>query len=168
MKGPKGAVEVWMQYLQEALNMTRTELVRRLAEHATRPLSEHARLDASRGSLAVDSTDLFVWFEDTSERRRDGRRGIAGLPESLVPYAPGMRVVARVYAEGHPHLLSAARIRLRDGLGERIAALYTAALSVGTIAWIGTGEQYERAWNDLYPNGQSAALQPAPDASRSN
>ena len=139
--------------------MTRTELVRRLAEHATRPLSEHARLDATRVSPAVGSTDLFVWFEDTSERRRDGRRGIAGLPESLVPYAPGMRVVARVYAEGHPHLLSAARIRLRDGLGERIAALSTAALSV---------EQYERAWNDLYPNGQAAALQAAPDATRSN
>jgi hypothetical protein len=148
--------------------MTRTELVRRLAEHATRPLSEHARPDAGSNAAAAAGTDLFVWFEDTTERRRDGRRGVAGLPESLLPYAPGMRVIARVYAEGHPHLLSAARIRTREGLGERIAALYTAALSVGTIAWIGTGEQYERAWNDLYPAGEAAAMQPAPGATRSN
>ena len=139
--------------------MTRTELVRRLAEHATRPLSEHARGDGT-ASTTSSGTDLFVWFEDTSERRRDGRRGIAGLPESLLPYAAGMRVLARVYAEGHPHLLSAARIRAREGLGERIAALYTAALSVGTIAWIGTGEQYERAWNELYPASESATPQP--------
>jgi hypothetical protein len=144
--------------------MTRTELVRRLAEHATRPLSEHARQAAS--AAHPGSTDLFVWFEDTSERRRDGRRGIAGLPESLLPYASGMRVMGRIYAEGHPHLLSAVRIRTRDRLGERIAALYTAALSVGTVAWIGTGEQYQRAWDDLYPVGEPAALQPAPDASR--
>jgi hypothetical protein len=136
--------------------MTRTELVRRLAEHATRPLSEQARGDSASGTVA-GGTDLFVWFEDTSERRRDGRRGIAGLPESLLPYAAGMRVLARIYAEGHPHLLSAARIRAREGLGERIAALYTAALSVGTIAWIGTGEQYERAWNELYPAQTSAS-----------
>ncbi len=142
--------------------MTRTELVRRLAEHATRPLSEYARQAAGPGHPAPGGQDLLVWFEDTSERRRDGRRGIAGLPESLLPYAAGMRVVARVYAEGHPHLLSAVRIRVRDGLGDRIAALYTAALSVGTVAWIGTGEQYERAWNDLYPAPESAALQPAP------
>ncbi len=145
--------------------MTRTELVRRLAEHATRPLSEHARKVAVGSPPEASSTDLFVWFEDTSERRRDGRRGIAGLPESLLPYAGGMQVIARVYAEGHPHLLSAARIRTRDGLGERIAALYTAALSVGTIAWIGTGEQYERAWNELYPPGEPVAIQPAPGTS---
>ena len=144
--------------------MTRTELVRRLAEHVTRPLSEYARQAAAQDSVAAGSTDLFVWFEDTSERRRDGRRGIAGLPESLVPYAAGMRLVARVYAQGHPHLLSAVRIRARDGLGERIAAIYTAALSVGTVAWIGTGEQYERAWNELYAAPESTALQPAPGA----
>jgi hypothetical protein len=142
--------------------MTRTELVRRLAEHATRPLSEHARQNAGDSAAAAGSAELFVWFEDTSQRRRDGRRGVAGLPESLLPYAAGMRVVARVYAEGHPHLLSAARIRTRGGLGDRIAALYTAALSVGTVAWIGTGEQYERAWNELYPAGEPVALQPAP------
>jgi hypothetical protein len=144
--------------------MTRTELVRRLAEHVTRPLSEYARQAAAQDCVAAGSTDLFVWFEDTSERRRDGRRGIAGLPESLVPYAAGMRLVARVYAQGHPHMLSAVRIRARDGLGERIAAIYTAALSVGTVAWIGTGEQYERAWNELYAAPESSALQPAPGA----
>jgi hypothetical protein len=146
--------------------MTRTELVRRLAEHATRPLSEHARGDAGSAPLG-GGTDLFVWFEDTSERRRDGRRGIAGLPESLLPYARGMRVLARIYAQGHPHLLSAARIRACEGLGERIAALYTAALSVGTIAWIGTGEQYERAWNELYPTDEPSASQPTRDAASS-
>jgi hypothetical protein len=144
--------------------MTRAELVRRLAEHATRPLSEHVRLAAVAAAPASSSADLFVWFEDTAQRRRDGRRGVAGLPESLLPYAPGMRVAARVYAEGHPHLLAAVRIRARQGIGERIAALYTAALSVGTVAWIGTGEQYERAWNELYPTTDSADLQPAPRA----
>jgi len=148
--------------------MTRTELVRRLAEHVTRPLSEYARQAATQTAAAPGSADLFVWFEDTSDRRRDGRRGVAGLPESLLPYAAGMRVIARVYADGHPHLLSAVRIRARDGLGERIAALYTAALSVGTIAWIGTGEQYERAWNDLYPVAEAAALQPAAGAAPSS
>jgi hypothetical protein len=144
--------------------MTRTELVRRLAEHVTRPPSAYTRQAASQGAVAAGSTDLFVWFEDTSERRRDGRRGIAGLPESLLPYAAGMRVVTRVYAPGHPHMLSAVRIRARDGLGERIAALYTAALSVSTVAWIGTGEQYERAWNELYAAPESTALQQAPNA----
>lgn len=148
--------------------MTRTELVRRLAEHATRPLSEHAQAEAPVAAPSV-GTDLYVWFEDTTERRRDGRRGIAGLPESLLPYAAGMKVLSRIYAEGHLHMLSAVRIRAREGLGERIAALYTAALSVGTIAWIGTGEQYERAWNELYPATESPALQPdARDATRSS
>ena len=136
--------------------MTRTELVRRLADQATRPLSEHARLAAASSASRPSSGDLFVWFEDTSERQRDGRRGISGLPECLLPYAAGMKVVARVYADGHPHLLSAVRIRCRDAVGERIAALYTAALSVGTVAWIGTGEQYERAWVDLYPPAAGA------------
>jgi hypothetical protein len=143
--------------------MTRTELVRRLADQATRPLSEHARLQAVQPPIRPGSGDLFVWFEDTSERQRDGRRGICGLPESLLPYAAGMRVMSRVYADGHPHLLSAVRIRCRDSAGERIAALYTAALSVGTVAWIGTGEQYERAWNDLYPApGAEAGSEAAP------
>jgi hypothetical protein len=132
--------------------MTRTELVRHLAEQATRPLSEHARQAAVKAAQRPGSEDLFVWFEDTSERQRDGRRGIAGLPESLLPYAAGMRVIARIYADGHPHMLSAVRIRCRDSIGERIAALYTAALSVGTVAWIGTGDSYQKAWIDLYPD----------------
>jgi hypothetical protein len=42
------------------------------------------------------------------------------------------------------------RLRVNGKFGERIAALYTAALSVGTVAWIGTGEQYARAWEELY------------------
>lgn len=138
--------------------MTRTELVRRLADQATRPLSEHARLTAVKASVHSGAEDLFVWFEDTSERQRDGRRGIAGLPESLLPYAAGMRVVARAYAEDHPHLLSAVRIRCRDSVGERIAALYTAALSVGTVAWIGTGDSYQKAWDELYSDAASTAV----------
>ncbi len=61
-----------------------------------------------------------------------------------------MQVIDRRYAEGHLHLLSAVRLRVNGKFGERIAALYTAALSVGTVAWIGTGEQYARAWEELY------------------
>jgi len=151
--------------------MTRTELVRRLAEQATRPLSEHARQAATQtpaegkpqGSVRPVCADLFVWFEDTSERQRDGRRGIAGLPESLLPYAAGVKLIARIYAEGHPHLLSAVRIRCRDGAGERIAALYTAALSVGTVAWIGTGDSYEKAWNELYSDPASSGSTQVPE-----
>lgn len=141
--------------------MTRTELVRHLAEQITRPLSEFRAEAQAQEPAAPATSDLFVWFEDTTGKRHDGRRGVAGLPESLLPYASGMRVVGRVYAENHLHLLSAVRIRVRDGIGERIAALYTAALSVGTVAWIGTGEQYERAWNELYP-GQTVFLQTMP------
>jgi hypothetical protein len=37
-----------------------------------------------------------------------------------------------------------------DDPSELIAALYTSALSVGTVAWIGTGSQYSRAWDDMY------------------
>ena len=94
--------------------------------------------------------DLYVWFEDTSGRIYSSRRGIAGLPESLLPYAPGLRVIERHYVEGHLHLLSAVHLRCRENFGERISALYTAALSVGTVAWIGTGEQYARAWQEMY------------------
>ncbi len=96
--------------------------------------------------------DLYVWFEDTSSRVHSSRRGIAGLPESLLPYARGLRVIERHYAEGHLHLLSAARLRCSEQFGERISALYTAALSVGTVAWIGTGAQYARAWQEMYPS----------------
>jgi hypothetical protein len=149
--------------------MTRTELVKRLADHATRPLSaqattsdfdagmhqpvEHAAESTVPAAPARPSSDLFVWFEDTAARREQGRRGIAGLPESLLPWDYKMRVVERRYAEGHLHLLSAVRIRCAERLGERIAAIYTAALSVGTVAWIGTGRQYEEAWNEMFPQG---------------
>lgn len=148
--------------------MTRLELVKRMAESATRPLAdfasppagEHASSmhqpvePAARAPLSQETSDLFVWFEDTSPRSDQGRRGIAGLPEALLPWPSdgcrGMRVVARRYAEGHLHLLAAVRLRCSGKLGERIAAIYTAALSVGTVAWIGTGSQYEKAWDELY------------------
>jgi len=154
--------------------MTRTELVKRLAEYATRPLSQESTAagfdtgmhqpvetaetvatDAAATPAAPTRTsgDLFVWFEDTAARRDNGRRGIAGLPESLLPWDMKMRVIERRYAEGHLHLLSAVRLRCGERQGERIAAIYTAALSVGTVAWIGTGRQYERAWQEMFPYG---------------
>lgn len=136
--------------------MTRSELVRQLAEIATRPIgaSEHdsASPDFIPALRAPATTDLFVWFEDTSARSADGRRGMAGLPESLLPYGPSMRVVDRRYAEDHFHLLSAVRIRCQEQTSDVIAALYTAALSVGTVAWIGTGSQYSRTWDEMYPS----------------
>jgi hypothetical protein len=172
--------------------MSRMELVKRLAEFATRPLAElrPAGPSSSVGApgaapkhqvdehdpyaldfdsigfasgapvdraTALDTQDLYVWFEDTSTRQRDGRRGVAGLPESLLPYARGMRVIERRYVDGHLHLLSAVRLRCREQFGERIAALYTAALSVGTVAWIGTGTQYARAWREMYPYAAPAS-----------
>lgn len=141
--------------------MTRLQLVRRMANAATRPLADfdaahqapmHQPVEAAPAAPASDSTDLYVWFEDTSRRTNEGRRGIAGLPEALLPWPTdrSMHVVARRYAEGHLHLLAAVRLRCNAKLGERIAALYTAALSVGTVAWIGTGSQYEQAWNEMY------------------
>jgi hypothetical protein len=137
--------------------MTRMTLFRQLVEDATRPLQ-----DFEGGSSPTpvvlqrrDAQDLFVWFEDTSERQDQGLRGIAGLPESLLPFGPGMRVLERHYALGHPHLLTALRIRCTDHAAERIAAIYTAALAVGTVAWIGTGTQYELAWNALYSEAAS-------------
>jgi hypothetical protein len=154
--------------------MTRLELVKRMAESATRPLADfepavpaaqdvpaptpaalHQPIEdaPTTAAPAEQTTDLFVWFEDTSHRT-DERRGIAGLPESLLPWpfdgTQSMQVVARRYAEGHMHLLAAVRLRCTGKFGERIAALYTSALSVGTVAWIGTGSQYEQAWRDLY------------------
>jgi hypothetical protein len=157
--------------------MSRSELVRRLAEFATRPLSRangasppsaatfgfDDRAPLARDAELHQSHDLFVWFEDTSARQREGRRGIAGLPEVLLPYARGTRVIERRYADGHLHLLSAVRIRCVDQFGERIAALYTAALSVGTVAWIGTGAQYARAWREMYPYSAANEDPDAPD-----
>ena len=147
------------------MSMTRTDLLKRIADEATRPLDDfmHQPVEApppaaepTAEAAAPRITDLFIWFEDTSARKpRDGLRGgIAGLPESLLPWphddAGSMRVIDRRYAEGHLHLLSAVRLRCQDKFGERVAAIYTAALSVGTVAWIGTGAQYERAWQEMY------------------
>lgn len=161
--------------------MTRTELVRRLAEYATKPLSQDPQdptLAAEAGmhqpvespeppaapvapAVRGGSADLFVWFEDTAARRETtGRRGIAGLPESLLPWDTQMRVVERRYSEGHLHLLSAVRLRCKERQGERIAAIYTAALSVGTVAWIGTGRQYEQAWQEMFPYGADSDVKP--------
>jgi len=159
--------------------MTKMMLFRQLAEDATRPLESLGRsveiepvpaaMPAQGNSVAgtptgllatADGRDLFVWFEDTSERQQDGERGIAGLPESLLPVAFGMKVVERRYAAGHLHLLTAIRIRCRERTDERIAAIYTAALAVGTVAWMGTGAQYELAWNALY-SSETEGLDPA-------
>lgn len=143
------------------MSMTRTDLLKRMADDATRPLDAfmHQPVEApppAQEPLEQPVSDLFIWFEDTSTRKpRDGLRGgIAGLPESLLPWphdgAGAMRVIDRRYAEGHLHLLSAVRLRCQEKFGERVAAIYTAALSVGTVAWIGTGAQYERAWQEMY------------------
>lgn len=143
--------------------MNRSELVRQLAEIATRPIGAAEQSAPSQDLVPSLSeriaavTELFVWFEDTSARSADGRRGMAGLPESLLPYGPSMRIVDRRYAVDHFHLLSAVRIRCDAHTSELIAALYTAALSVGTVAWIGTGSQYCRTWNDMYPAPESAS-----------
>jgi hypothetical protein len=147
--------------------MTRNELVKRLADEATRPLSDFLHeADPQEASAdpsldARDSAaDLFVWFEDTAIRQREGRRGIAGLPESLLPVARSQRVIERRFVPGHFHLLSAVRIRCAEKFGERIAAIYTAALSVGTVAWIGTGQQYEQAWRDSAAEAADGDLTP--------
>ncbi len=132
--------------------MSRERMLRRLAEEATRPLGDFMRQPAGASLAAVDAAppEIYVWFENTAMRRRGGGRGIAGLPECLLPYACGMRVLEHRYADGHVHLLAAARIQCHERFGECIAALYTAALSIGTIAWIGTGAQYAKAWREMY------------------
>lgn len=139
--------------------MTRLEMVKQLADVVTRPVDDYMHQPVEpvlhEPIRVPEVSELFVWFEDTSARQRDGSlRGAAGLPESLLPWPQDpdvtMQVVDRRYAEGHLHLLSAVRLRVNGKFGERIAALYTAALSVGTVAWIGTGEQYARAWEELY------------------
>jgi hypothetical protein len=128
-----------------------------MVENATRPLNELGDASAQPAAQPNLDQDLFVWFEDTSARQQDGTRGIAGLPESLLPVSYGMKVVERHFAPGHPHLLTALRVRCRERSAERIAAIYTAALAVGTVAWIGTGSQYEIAWNALYSTRLGAA-----------
>ena len=141
--------------------MTRNQLVKQLADISTRPIgaatSDSAASDAaSSDSVGAPPAELFVWFEDTAARKLEGRRGVAGLPESLLPINRGMKIVERRYAEDHLHLLSAVRIACRQNAAELIASLYTAALSVGTVAWIGTGTQYARTWNDMYPTATIA------------
>ena len=133
--------------------MTRNQLVRQLAEISTRPIGAAAALSESAAptSAAEAPTELFVWFEDTAARALEGRRGVAGLPESLLPISREMKLIERRYAENHLHLLSAVRISCRQNVAELIASLYTAALSVGTVAWIGTGKQYAHTWSDMYP-----------------
>jgi hypothetical protein len=149
--------------------MTRLDLVKRIAGAAVRapevggevnPLSPLPGTDAvprldeagAPRQAPQDVMDLFVWFEDTSERVQAGCRGIAGLPESLLPWPHAdphsLRVIERRFAEGHFHLLAGVRLRCHGKLGERIASIYTAALSVGTIAWIGTGAHHERLWDE--------------------
>jgi hypothetical protein len=145
--------------------MNRSQLVKQLAEIATKPIGAAIEPAATPlGAVRVpdsaqptEGSELFVWFEDTSTRAAEGRGGMAGLPESLLPYGPAMRVLDRRYAEDHFHLLCAVRIRCRENASELIAALYTAALSVGTVAWIGTGSQYCRTWNDMYPSSTERA-----------
>lgn len=137
--------------------MTRNQLVKQLAEISTRPIGAAAAADAtatepaSLDGASVAPTELFVWFEDTAARQLEGRRGVAGLPESLLPINRSMKIVERRYAADHLHLLSAVRIACRQNAAELIASLYTSALSVGTVAWIGTGAQYARTWSDMYP-----------------
>ncbi len=145
--------------------MNRTELAKRLNDTAADRADESMHQPVDDAPLQApfaetsESTDLFVWFEDTRvPRSLNGnlvRLGIAGLPESMLPYShdnpASLRVIERRYAEGHLHLLSAVRLRCTDKFGEKIASIYTAALSVGTVAWIGTGAQYERAWGETAP-----------------
>jgi hypothetical protein len=123
---------------REDRSMNRNQLVRQLAVSATRPIGTamHQPVSDNTETNAIESasrpfTELFVWFEDTASRLVEGRRGVAGLPESLVPCSRSMRVMERRYAENHLHLLSAVRIACKEGAGELIASLYTAALSVG-------------------------------------
>ncbi|MGH6611602.1 MAG: hypothetical protein ACRECQ_15255 [Burkholderiaceae bacterium] len=135
--------------------MTRNQLVKQLALSVTRPIGGASPEPAATDSASIDNdvpaTELFVWFEDTAARALEGRRGVAGLPESLLPLNRSMKIVERRYAENHLHLLSAVRITCRQNVGDLIASLYTSALSVGTVAWIGTGTQYARTWADMYP-----------------
>jgi hypothetical protein len=114
-------------------------------------------LDPAPPFAAPASTELYVWFEDTCASRITNRPAAAGFPECLLPYGKGVRVLERRYAEGHLHLLSAARIRCDERLAECVAVIYTQALALGTIAWIGTGEQYRRAWVRMYAGGARRA-----------
>jgi hypothetical protein len=145
-----GALEI-AQALHQPVELQPVELQPAEMQPAETPSIDRAAPAVTRVP-AEQTTDLYVWFEDTSHRSGE-RRGIAGLPEALLPWpfdgSQSMQVISRRYAEGHMHLLAAVRLRCTGKFGERIAALYTSALSVGTVAWIGTGSQYEQAWREL-------------------
>jgi len=121
------------------------------------PAPEASSVQDAPPYAAPARTELFVWFEDNRQRRIDNWRGAAGFPECLLPYGKGMRVLDRRYVDGHVHLLAAARIRCDERLAECVATIYTTALALGTIAWIGTGEQYRRAWMQMYPRRGTGA-----------
>jgi hypothetical protein len=171
--------------------VTKHDLIRRLAEFSTRPVSEMAeraqladlaqiaKLAANQAaSQAMSSApafdprpvrrsttcagDLFVWFEDTSARWREGKRGIAGLPESLLPTMNCIKVRDRRYAQGHLHLLCAVRLACSDRLGEAIAAISSCAIGIGTVAWIGTGEHYAAAWREMFDGASARPSNPDP------
>jgi hypothetical protein len=140
--------------------MPRSTLIRQFANEATQALHSFARpLPAAPAAAPQFPRDLYVWFEDTSEVRQFGTMGIAGLPESLLPASRELTVVQRCYAPGHPHLLTAVRLRCTGDGKEPIAAIYTAALSLGTVAWVGTGARYEEAWNTLYGEPEPPELE---------
>jgi len=65
-----------------------------------------------------------------------------GCP-NRAPYAPGTRVPLVSMRKATLTCWPRA-IRTRPMVWASARRLYTAALSVGTVAWIGTGEQYER------------------------
>jgi hypothetical protein len=134
-------------------------------QQLSEPMHQPVELTGSasqRPYVAPTSTEIFVWFEDMRRIHPPGRRS-AGFPECLLPVGDGVRVMERHYREGHVHMLSAVRLRCDTRFGERVAAIYTNALALGTVAWVGTGEQYRRAWVQMYPRPAAedqAAAQP--------
>lgn len=146
--------------------MARSRNTRALLAHAEPATGSDGATSPGRGEPLLDpvlphgvpaGTELFVWFEDTRSRRSPDWQGAAGFPECLLPYGKGVRVLERRYVDGHLHLLAAARIRCDERLAECVAMIYTQALALGTIAWIGTGEQYRRAWTRMYARGAKRA-----------
>jgi hypothetical protein len=127
-----------------------------MVEQTTQPADPFQALSPVPVESSVEERDLFVWFEDTSSRPCDGFSGIAGLPECLLPADPELHIIESSYALGHLHLLAAVRLKSRRNTSDHIAAIYTAALAVGTVAWIGTGSQYAQAWDGLYGHAPSS------------
>lgn len=135
--------------------MNRSALLRLIAEQSTQASPHSAEPQSVSLSATSDAQELFVWFEDTSSRTDSERIGIAGLPECLLPADPELKVLQRHRAFGHPHLLSAVRLLSRRRTADHISAIYTMALAVGTVAWIGTGTQYADAWTELYGDAKA-------------